>query len=192
MARPEPPFYVGTTRPGTVGWFRVGINALCGVIMVVALLTTIAPGQYLLATVAAIGFGLLTLWSWMRLSTRFIVDERGLTVSWGGFMPRATWPVANFRTVQLREIPAETLGVTAGGVGWRRTRVMTAKRADITPVGSRKAFTLATMEEPYRMMISRPGTMVEIIGREGEHYLISPVDPHQTAQAVDQAIRARR
>lgn len=192
MARPDPPFYVGSTRPGAVGWTRVAVNAAVGVIVVLALLTTISPGQYVPAVVAGLGFALLTLWSWMRLSTRFIVDEHGLTVSWGGFLPRPAWPLETWRTVQLREIPADRLGVTAGGTGWRRTTVMPAQRSDITPVGTRKPYTLASMEDRYLVLLSRPGTMVEIIGRRGEHYLISPVDPAATAEACDQALRARR
>lgn len=183
---------MGSTRPGAVGWTRIAVNALCGIVFVIVLWVRAAPGDLALALVAALAFGLLTLWAWMRLWTRFIVDERGVTVSWGGFLPRPTWPLEDFRTVQLREIPASTLGVTAGGVGWRRCRVMAAEPSQLRPVGDRKVFTLGSMQEPYRVLVTRPGTMVEIIGRHGRHWLLSPEDPEATAAAVDQAIRSRR
>ena len=66
------------------------------------------------------------------------------------------------------------------------------KPEELTPVGERKIFTLADMQRPYRMLVTRPGTLVEIIGRERTCYILSPVDPAATAAAIDQAIRSRR
>ena len=59
-------------------------------------------------------------------------------------------------------------------------------------MGGRKIFTVAEMQRPYRMLVTRPGTTVEIIGRESTCYILSPVDPDAAAAAIDQAIRARR
>ena len=59
-------------------------------------------------------------------------------------------------------------------------------------MGKRKIYTLSDLRAPYRVLATGPGEMVEIIGKGSRHYLISPVDPRATAEAVDQAIRARR
>ena len=63
---------------------------------------------------------------------------------------------------------------------------------ELTPVGTRKIFTLDEIQQPYRMLVTRPGTLVEIIGRGSTHYILSPEDPQATADAIDQAIRSRR
>src|SRR5699024_12674539 len=104
--------------------------------------------------------------------------------------PRA--PVA-VRAVQLREPPTPGVGGTVGGYGYRRGRAISSTPEQLRPVGDRKTYTTGRTQERYRLMVTRPGTMVEIIGRSGEtHYLISPVDAETTASAVDQAIRSRR
>lgn len=183
------PFYVGTTRPSRIGWTRIGLTVVAGLIatLLMASRSSVAAGL-----LVAMVFALLTLWTWMGQHTRFVVDERGVTVSLGGFLPRRTWPLADFRTVQLREIPASRVGVTLGGYGWRRGKAITPKPEELSPVGGRKIFTVAEMQRPYRMLVTRPGTTVEIIGRESTCYILSPVDPGAAAAAIDQAIRARR
>lgn len=187
--RPDPPFHVGRTVPSSVGWTRVVVTVVAGLIVSGLLLQRgSAPGA--IAVLAA--FALLALWTWMGQATRFVVDERGITVSLGGFLPRPTWPVEDFRTVQLREIPSGTVGVALGGYGWRRGRAMTPKPEELTPVGARKIFTVAEQQRPYRMLVTRPGTSVEIIGTKDTCYILSPVDPQAAADAIDQAIRARR
>lgn len=187
--RPEAPFYIGRTRPSWIGWTRIGITLLFGVILTVLM----AQRSTLLGVLLVIAMFLaLALWTWMGQWTRFIVDEHGLTVSLGGFLPRKPWPLAEFRTVQLRQLPSERAGSALGGYGWRRGTVLTARPEELTPVGKRKIFTLDGVRAPYRMMATRPGQMVEIIGRDSTHFIISPVDPQATADAVDQAIRSRR
>ena len=187
--RPEPPFHVGRTAPSSVGWTRIAITLAAGAVLAGLL---VQRGSVPGAVAALAVFALLALWTWMGQATRFVVDERGLTVSLGGFLPRATWPLADFRTVQLRELPASRVGVTLGGYGWRRGKAISPKPEELTPVGERKIFTLADMQRPYRMLVTRPGTLVEIIGRERTCYILSPVDPAATAAAIDQAIRSRR
>ena len=187
--RPEPPFHVGRTAPSSVGWTRIAITLLCGVVLAGLMLQR---GTVAGAVAATLVFVLLALWTWMGQATRFIVDADGITVSLGGFLPRRTWPLADFRTVQLREIPASRVGVTLGGYGWRRGKAITPKPEELTAVGGRKIFTVAEMQRPYRMLVTRPGTTVEIIGRESTCYILSPVDPDAAAAAIDQAIRARR
>ena len=187
--RPDPPLYVGHTRPSSIGWTRIAITVLSGVVLVVLMHQRAGmPGAVVLAGL----FAVLTLWTWMGQWTRFIVDEHGLTVSLGGFLPRRAWPLEDFRTVQLRTIPRSRAGVTLGGFGWRRSTVMAASPEELTPVGKRKIYTLSDLRAPYRVLATGPGEMVEIIGKGSRHYLISPVDPRATAKAVDQAIRARR
>ncbi|WP_114854985.1 hypothetical protein [Brachybacterium sp. YJGR34] len=187
--RPDPPFYVGATRPSAVGWTRIGITLVVGAVLTVIMAQRATPITTL--GVAAL-FGGIALWTWMLLWTRFIVDAHGVTVSLGGFLPRRPWPLADFRTVQLRELPGERVGATLGGYGWRRTRAMSAGAEDLRPVGSRKIYSPSDPQQPYRSLVTRPGTMVEIIGRGSTCYLLSPVDPEATAAAVDQAIRSRR
>ncbi|WP_193104332.1 hypothetical protein [Brachybacterium sp. FME24] len=187
--RPDAPFHVGTTRPSGVGWTRIGLTVLAGVIVTLLL----AQRNSLLAGITVAGlFALLTLWTWMGQHSRFLVDERGLTVSLGGFLPRRSWPLEDFRTVQFRTLPQSSVGVTLGGYGWRRGKATSSTPAELTPVGDRKIFTTGDTQQPYRMMVTRAGTMVEIIGRSGTNYLISPDDPEAAATAIDQAIRSRR
>lgn len=187
--RPDAPFHVGRTRPSSVGWTRIVITAAAGLFLAGLLLQRgSVPG----AIAALAAFALLALWTWMGQATRFVVDERGITVSLGGFLPRPTWPVEDFRTVQLREIPSGTVGVALGGYGWRRGRAMTPTPEQLTPVGARKIFTVSERQRPYRMLVTRPGTTVEIIGRKDTCYILSPVDPQAAADAIDQTIRARR
>lgn len=190
--RPPAPFYVGTTRPAGVGWTRIAVTLVAGLVLVVLLMQRIQGSSLLVGVGLMAIFAGLALWTWMGQSTRFIVDDQGLTVSLGGFLPRRPWPLQDFRTVQLREIPADRVGVTVGGYGWRRGRAISSRSEELRPVGERKIFTTGETQERYRMLVTRPGTMVEIIGRDGTHYLISPADPEATAAAVDQAIRARR
>ena len=105
--RPEPPFYVGRTRPSWIGWTRIGITLLFGVILVLLMSQRSSlPGVLLVAAL----FLALAVWTWMGQWTRFIVDEHGLTVSLGGFLPRRPWPLSEFRTVQLRELPSHAPG----------------------------------------------------------------------------------
>ncbi|QNN83218.1 hypothetical protein H3H54_06245 [Brachybacterium sp. Z12] len=187
--RPEPPFYVGRTRPSSIGWTRIGITVLGGALLAAVMSQRSGlPGMLVIAVL----FLALAAWTWMGQWTRFIVDEHGLTVSLGGFLPRKPWPLEDFRTVQLRTLPSSRAGVTLGGYGWRRSTVSTPRPEELTPVGKRKIFTLDVARAPYRVLATGPGTMVEIIGRGSRHYLISPVDPRATADAIDQAIRARR
>jgi hypothetical protein len=187
--RPDPPFYVGTTRPSSVGWTRIGITLAAGAILTVLMAQRSSlPGTLLLVAL----FAGLALWTWMGQWTRFIVDEHGLTVSLGGFLPRKPWPLEDFRTVQLRRLDRSRVGATTGGYGWRRGKASTPRPEELTPVGARKIFTLSAAQQPYRMLVTRAGTQVEIIGRGTTHYLLSPEDPEATAAAVDQAIRARR
>lgn len=187
----EAPFYVGTTTPGAVGWGRVIVNAVCGAALTWLVAAYVVPGQIVPAVLVGVLFAAMTFWSWMRLQTRFTVDERGIVVSWGGFWPRPAWPLAQFRTVQLRTVPEELVGSTLGGVGWRTGRVLPARPQDITPLGRRGVRTLSEPQR-YRVLVSRPGTMVEILGAGEVHFLLSADDPQATAEAVEQAIRARR
>ena len=187
--RPDPPFYVGTTRPSSIGWTRIAITLVAGAVLALLMAQRSTPPAVLLVAVLFLG---LALWTWMGQHTRFIVDQHGVTVSLGGFLPRRPWPLEDFRTVQLRELPQSRVGVTLGGYGWRRGRASTPRPEELTPVGSRKIFTLDEPQQPYRMLVTRSGTMVEIIGRGSTHYILSPEDPRATADAIDQALRARR
>ena len=187
--RPEAPFYVGRTRPSSIGWTRIAITLVAGAVLTLLMAQRSSPLGVLLVAVLFLG---LAVWTWMGQHTRFIVDEHGLTVSLGGFLPRKPWPLEDFRTVQLRELGPSRVGVTLGGYGWRRGKATTPRPEELTPVGSRKIFTLDQIQQPYRMLATRSGPMVEIIGRGSTNYIISPEDPQATAVAVDQAIRSRR
>lgn len=187
--RPDPPFYVGRTRPSSVGWTRIGLTLLAGAVLALLMLQRSSAAGTALLVVLFLG---LALWTWMGQWTRFLVDEHGVSVRLGGFLPRRPWPLEDFRSVQLRELPPARVGVMVGGYGWRRGRATTPRPEELTPVGSRKIFTMAEAQLPYRTLVTRAGTLVEIIGRGSTHYLLSPEDPRATAAALDQAIRSRR
>lgn len=191
MSRPNAPFYVGLTRPGAVGWTRIGLTAVLLVIVLAFGLS--GAGNPVLVLLVALALAVVVVLQWMRLWTRFVVDDRGLTVSWGGFWPRPSWPLVSFRSVQLRELGPEEAGSTVRSYGWRRGPVLPdpGHQRRALPGGRVHALS-ADDDAPYRLLVTRPGTMVEIIGRDGEHFMISPQDPEATAAAVDQAIRARR
>lgn len=192
MARPEMPFFVGTTRPSAVGWTRVLLTVVIGGV-VIALMSQrpdlASPATITLVAVLFLG---MTVWTFIHQWTRFVVDERGVTVSLGGFWPRQGWPLADFRTVQLRDLGDVAVSAAVGGLGWRSGRALTASAEQLRPVGSRKIHTLSEPRAPYRTLVTRTGMQVEIIGRGGVHYLLSPTDTEATAAAIDQAIRARR
>lgn len=190
--RPDAPFFIGTTRPSTVGWTRIAITLAAGAVAIVLLTQRTQVPALGPSVVIAVIFAGLALWTWMGQSTRFIIDDHGVTVSLGGFLPRRPWPLTDFRTVQLRELPPSSVGVTVGGYGWRRGKAMSSRPDQLRPVGERKIFTTGETQERYRLLVTRSGSMVEIIGRSGTHYLISPTEPEATAEAIDQAIRARR
>ncbi|MDO5662826.1 MAG: hypothetical protein Q4G40_09030 [Brachybacterium sp.] len=184
--------YIGRTRPATVGWTRVVVMLALGFLLVAALAiggTTLGP---VFTVVVLLLFIMVAVWTWMRLWTTFVVDRDGLRIRYGGFLPRPLWPVEEFRTVQLRTVPAASMGVTTGGVGTAQGMVLGASPEQIRPVGDRKVFTTGNTKDRYQMQISRPGTLVEIIGTGPHHYLISPEDPEATAAAIDEAIRSRR
>lgn len=187
--RPDPPFYIGATRPSAIGWTRLGITLGVGAVLAVLMAQRSTPAATALVVIL---FGGLAIWTWATQWTRFIVDEHGLTVSLGGILPRRPWPLADFRTVQLRTLPPASAGATIGGYGWRRGSVISARPEELTAVGTRRIFTTAAAKQPCRIMVTGPGTIVEIIGRGTTDYLISPVDAQATAEAVDQAIRSRR
>lgn len=187
-----PPYLVGRTGPGRVGIARVAVSIAAAVLLI--LLAVLGSARIpvpfvVLGVVAIVGYGL---WTWARLRTRLVVDEHGVTVSLGGFWARPAWPVQDFRTVQLRELKEDSLGVTVGALGWRRGRVLSAKPEDLTALPGRKIFTTGNGQDECRLLVTRPGTAVEIIGRSGTCYLLTPDDPQAVAEAVDQAIRARR
>lgn len=192
MARPEAPLYVGTTRPSSIGWTRIIVTLVAGAALVAVMSTGARPFAPVLILAAALVFVGLAFWTWIGQRTRFIVDEHGVTVYLGGFWPQQPWPLADFRTVQLRQVPQSTVGVTVGGFGWRRGRVMAARPEELRPVGRGKVFTTGDVQRRTRILVTRSGTMVEIVGRGGTDYLLSPTDPVATAEAVEQAIRARR
>lgn len=192
MARPEAPFYVGSTRPSSIGWTRIIVTLVAGAALVAVMSTQARPFPPVLILAAALVFVGLAFWTWIGQWTRFIVDEHGVTVSLGGFWPQRPWPLADFRAVQLRQVPQSTVGVTVGGFGWRRGRVMGARPEELRPVGRGKVFTTDDVQRRTRILVTRSGTLVEIVGRGGTDYLLSPTDPVATADAVEQAIRARR
>lgn len=185
--------YSGRTRPGGVGWTRIGITAGVGVVLLVLLwVRPITAGDGPALPIAAfLAFALMAAWTWMRLWTSFVVDERGVTVSFGGIWTQQSWPLETFRLVQLRDIPAGTFGVTVGGVGWRKGKVFSGEPKDRRPVAGGRIFTTGEVQNTYRALVTKPGTMVEIIARSEPHYLISPEDPEATAQAIATWIRQR-
>src|SRR5699024_1906643 len=123
LVRPDPPVHVGATRPSAIGWTRIGITVGVGALLAVLM----AQRSTIEATaLVVVLFGGLAVWTWATQWTRFVVDERGLTVSLGGILPRRSWPLADFRTVQLRTLPAASAGATIGGYGWRRGSVLSA------------------------------------------------------------------
>ena len=78
--RPEAPFYVGRTRPSSIGWTRIAITLVAGAVLTLLMAQRSSPLGVLLVAVLFLG---LAVWTWMGPRTRFIVDEHGLTVSLG-------------------------------------------------------------------------------------------------------------
>lgn len=185
--------YRGTTTPGAVGWTRVGVVVAAALVLaVVPLLGGMTSGPAL-AVFALVALLSIAAWTWIGLRTTFVIDADGVTVRLGGFWRQRTWPLSDFRSVQLRSIPADRLGATVGGVGRRAGLVMPPMPGDITPLPGRKIHTPGDQRRRSRMVVSRPGTMVEIVGRGGENYLLSADDPQGTAEALDGLIhRGRR
>lgn len=185
--------YRGTTTPGVVGWTRVGIVVGAALVLaVVPLLGGMTSGPAL-AVFALVALLSIAAWTWMGLRTTFVVDTDGVTVRLGGFWRQRTWPLSDFRGVQLRTIPAERLGATVGGVGRRAGLLLPPMPGDVTALPGRRILTPGDQRRRSRMVVSRAGTMVEIVGRGAENYLLSADDPRATAEALDALIhRGRR
>ncbi|WP_058235463.1 PH domain-containing protein [Devriesea agamarum] len=184
--------YRGTTRPAAVGWTRIGVTFGAGIIIAAISLLRAEQFGTAWAMIALTIFTGMAMWSYIRMVTTFTVDKHGITVRWGGFWPQRTWPASQFRSVHLREIPSSILGVTVGGVGWRRGRVMAPEISQLRPVGGLKIFTTGNKQDQARMLVTRPGTQVEIITTDGGVYLISPDNPVATGEAVAEVIRTRK
>lgn len=179
------PAYTGSTRPGAVGWTRVAVVVGAALVLAAVPLVGGMSAGPSLSIFALVVLGGIAVWTWMNLRTTFVVDDRGVTVRLGGIWRQRTWPLEDFRSVQLRQIPAERLGVTVGGVGRRSGLVMPSQPGDITALPGRKVFTSGTTRRRTRMVVSRPGTVVEIVGRGDTGYLLSADDPQATARAID-------
>src|SRR5699024_11325126 len=87
LVRPEPPYYVGATRPGTVGWSRIGVTAVAGVLLTVLLARRAEGATPVVMLLFGVLFGLLALWTWMGQWTQIGVDHRGAAVGLGGVPP---------------------------------------------------------------------------------------------------------
>ncbi|MDO5644210.1 MAG: hypothetical protein Q4G21_00760 [Dermabacter sp.] len=192
MAREVPELYTGKVTPGPVGWTRIAVTMVIG--LVVAALAALQGGNngIILAVVVLAAFGAYGAAMWSRLSITFMVDERGVTPSLGGFLPRPTWPASNFRTVQLRTVPADEVGATIGSIGLR-TGVVTSSRLDqVSAVDGLKVLNPTEPQVPCTYAVTGGGALVEIIGRDGSVYLLSPTKPRECAEAIARVIRYTR
>ena len=102
---------------------------------------------------------------------------------WAGLGPAPAEPVSEVRLPDASDLLPSTLA---------RAMLQGARPEELRPVGRGKVFTTDDVQRRTRILVTRSGTLVEIVGRGGTDYLLSPTDPVATAGAVEQAIRARR
>ncbi|MCT2024486.1 hypothetical protein [Dermabacter hominis] len=184
--------YKGHVRPGRVAWTRIGLTLVIGAAICVFVLFTFGDSALGTAVILAIGFAGYAAWAWLRTAITFLVDDRGITPSLGGFIPRQTWPIENFRTVQLRTVAPERVGSLVGNIGLGRAEVAVSTLNDVRAVEPFKPRTLIGPQADTRFAVTRGGELVEIIGRDGGSYLLSPEHPREVAEAIAKAITFAR
>lgn len=184
--------YKGRVRPGRVAWTRVILTLVIGAAICLFVLLTFGDPGLGTAALLAIGFAGYALWAWIRTTIGFVVDERGLTPKLGGFLARPTWPLENFRTVQIRVVAPERVGSLVGNIGLGRADVAVSTMSEVQRVASLKPRTLVGPQADTRFGVTRGGELVEIIGRDGGAYLLSPEHPREVAEAIAKAITYAR
>ena len=170
LVRPRPPFHVGRTAPSSVGWTRTPSRWGPGRCWPGSWSARLRAARSRRSPFRAAGAGRDGAGHPLR------GHERGLTVSLGGFLPRATWPLADHR------IPAAELPASRGVARRLRRR---GKAITPKPEGAharrRAEDHPADMQRPYRMLV-RAGTLVEIIGRERTATSSPPSTPPRPPQ----------
>ncbi|MCT1715934.1 hypothetical protein [Dermabacter hominis] len=184
--------YKGRVRPGRVAWTRVILTLVIGAAICLFVLLTFGDPGLGTAALLAIGFAGYALWAWMRTTIGFVVDERGLTPKLGGFLARPTWPLEDFRTVQIRVVAPERVGSLVGNIGLGRADVAVSTMSDVQRVDPLKPRTLVGPQADTRFAVTHGGELVEIIGRDGGAYLLSPEHPREVAEAIAKAITFAR
>lgn len=184
--------YEGRVRPGRVAWTRVILTLVIGAAICLFVLLTFGNPGLGTAALLAIGFAGYALWAWMRTTIGFVVDERGLTPKLGGFLARPTWPLEDFRTVQIRVVAPERVGSLVGNIGLGRADVAVSTMSDVQRVDPLKPRTLVGPQADTRFAVTHGGELVEIIGRDGGAYLLSPEHPREVAEAIAKAITFAR
>lgn len=184
--------YKGRVRPGRVAWTRIGLTLVIGVAICVFVLLTFGDSGLGTAVILALGFAGYAMWAWLRTSITFLVDDRGITPSLGGFIPRPTWPIENFRTVQLRRVAPERVGSLVGNIGLGRAEVTVSTLSDVSTVEPFKPRTLLGPQADTSFAVTHGGELVEVIGRDGRAYLLSPENPREAAEAIAAAISFAR
>lgn len=184
--------YKGHVRPGRVAWTRIALTLVIGAAICVFVLLTFGDSALGTAVILAIGFAGYAAWAWLRTSITFLVDDRGITPSLGGFIPRPTWPIENFRTVQLRTVAPERVGSLVGNIGFGRAEVAVSTLNDVRAVEPFKPRTLIGPQADTSFAVTHGGELVEIIGRDGKAYLLSPDNPREAAVAIAAAISFAR
>lgn len=190
--RAEPPDHTATTSPNAAGWVRalvpIGMALLLAIVVVVQ-----TPGSWPVMGLVVLGFGTYSLILWTRLRTLVTIDGDGITIHYALGLGRRRWEAGDFRSVRLRRVPDDRIGVTFGGVGKRRAgRVPQPGSGELTEVHGVKLFTTGQRTERALTHITRGGTLVEIVGRGEHNYVLSPDDPFAAGDAVAQLLRNRR
>lgn len=184
--------FKGRVRPGRVAWARVLLTLVIGAAICAFVLLTFGDSGIGTAVILALGFAGYAAWAWLRTSITFVVDEHGVTPRLGGFFTRPTWPLENFRTVQLRTVAPERVGSLVGNIGLGRAEVTVSTMGEVRPVAPLKPRTLVGPQADTRFAVTHGGELVEIIGRDGRAYLLSPENPREVAEAIAAAISFAR
>ncbi|WP_250258637.1 hypothetical protein [Dermabacter sp. Marseille-Q3180] len=184
--------FKGRVRPGRVAWARVLLTLVIGAAICAFVLLTFGDSGIGTAVILALGFAGYAAWAWLRTSITFLVDDRGITPSLGGFIPRPTWPLESFRTVQVRRVAPERVGSLVGNIGLGRAEVTVSTLSDVSAVEPFKPRTLLGPQADTSFAVTHGGELVEIIGRDGKAYLLSPEKPREAAEAIAAAISFAR
>ncbi len=189
MARDMPAPHTGTITPGPVGWTRIGVIVGLAIAVTVVVIIKLGSGGAPLALavlVVSLGYAFVT---WLRLHITFRIDANGITPKLGGVWARGMWPAETFRTVQLRKVAPSLVGSTIGNIGLRSGFVTSSRRNDVAPVSGLKVRNSTEPRVDATYAVTRGGTLVEIVRKDGGVYLLNSNEPHATAEAVAEVIR---
>ncbi|MGQ4560959.1 hypothetical protein ACUH90_03815 [Dermabacteraceae bacterium P7054] len=185
--------YTARLRPCGMLKTRTFTSGAVSVLFVAWFFTRPEPESTLYGLLAALVLGLAVAWEYSRSHINLRITKDGITPYQGGFLPRAAIPAADFRSVHLRTLSHERVRPVIRRYGVRpNATALAAEPSELRAVPGSKLRTTGKAMDDATLYVTKPGTLVEVIGHSGRIYLFSPENPEEMAAALVEVIRANR